>query len=188
MAENLKRYQKFIPYLYEKSVFDIDFLQLYKQGIRLVLCDIDNTLVSYSEHEPNKQVNALLKKISDIGFEVILISNNHKKRVKLFSEKTLYKYVFSAKKPLKLGFKKALKLATKSYDKSQIVNIGDQILTDVLGGNRYGIKPILVNPIEDKTDVLSTRINRKIERFFIKRIKNKYPETFKERMSDYVNR
>ena len=62
MAENLKRYQKFIPYLYEKSVFDIDFLQLYKQGIRLVLCDIDNTLVSYSEHEPNKQVNALLKK------------------------------------------------------------------------------------------------------------------------------
>lgn len=188
MVEILKRYRKFIPYQYNKSVFDIDFLNLYQNGYRLILCDIDNTLVSYKEHVPNERVFEWFSYIESLGFELVLISNNQKKRVEAFSEETKYPYVFSARKPLTKGFKKAVKLAKSRYHKNEIVNIGDQIMTDILGGNRYGIKPILVNPIESKSDVLSTRINRKIEKFFIKKIEKKYPKTYKERMSDYVNR
>ena len=50
-----------------------------------------------------------------------------------------------------------------------MVIIGDQLLTDILVGNRKGLLTILVDQI-DSYDLRKTRINRKIEKI----IKKKY--------------
>ena len=54
----------------------------------------------------------------------------------------------------------------------EVVVIGDQLLTDVLGGNRVGLHTILVVPVA-QTDGLVTRFNRKIERRIMRNMKKK---------------
>ena len=73
-----------IPNEFHPNVYEIDFESLYNQGYRLILTDLDNTLISYDEHLPNPQNVTLLKRLENIGFEVIIISNNHPSRVKSF--------------------------------------------------------------------------------------------------------
>lgn len=178
------KYLKFIPNEHQKSVMSIDFLSLYKSGYRGLLIDIDNTLVSYQEHEPKAELIAYIKTIADMGFRIVFISNNNKKRVLTFVGDMPYPFVYSAKKPLKFGFKKALRAIGLSKV-SEIVLVGDQIMTDILGGNRMGFYTILVNPIQRKSDILPTRINRKMERFFLNKVKKHQLTLYKERLDDY---
>ena len=119
-----------------KTVFDIDYNKLYEAGKRIILMDIDNTLVSYAESEPGEKLMALFKRIKEIGFEIIFISNNHKKRVETFVRATGSRYIENALKPFKRGYRKALKLV-KPFGKDAIVSIGDQLVTDILGSNRF---------------------------------------------------
>ena len=74
----------------------------------------------------------------------------------------------------KKGFKKAVK-ALGITDYSQVVVLGDQILTDILGGNRMGFKTILIKAIDRESEVFSTRFNRRFERKIVKRIKKNDP-------------
>ena len=66
--------------------------------------------------------------------------------------------------------------------------IGDQILTDIIGANRLGIKSILVNPIKRKTDHVFTRINRKLEKYIINKIIKKYPYLINEALKEYIKK
>lgn len=182
---NQGKYLKFIPSEYQKSVKNIDFLHLYQQGFRAVFIDIDNTLVSYKEHELTTELIEFLKGIEALGFEVVLISNNNQNRVETFVGKHPYAYVFSARKPLKKGFKRGLSLI-KTQNPKQIVHIGDQLMTDIYGGNRMGFYTILVSAIERKSDILPTRINRRIEKFFIKKVKKHQKALYESRLRPYV--
>ena len=47
--------------------------------------------------------------------------------------------------------------------KEETVVIGDQLLTDMLGGNRGGFHTILVVPVA-QTDGMATKFNRLVER------------------------
>ena len=89
------------------------------------------------------------------------------------------------KKPLKFGFNKALKKAQSN--KSETVLIGDQLMTDVFGAHRFGITAILVKSVKRKSDRKITQMNRKIERFVLKKIKKRYPSLYEERLDTYVN-
>ena len=51
--------------------------------------------------------------------------------------------------------------------------IGDQIFTDILGGNRLELFTILVTPISTK-EFIGTRFTRKLEKLVLKRFKNNY--------------
>ena len=175
----------YIPNITYKSIFEIDFLVYYEQGFRLALIDIDNTIIKYDKALADTETLKLLSSIKNIGFEVILISNNNRKRVNLVMEQTNLKGVWFALKPFKKGFKKALKIASKDYHKNEVINIGDQIMTDVKGGEKIGFFTILVHPIERATDTWSTRINRFFERRIIKKIKYKYPNLYEQRLKDY---
>lgn len=175
----------YIPNITYKSIFEIDFLAYYEQGFRLILLDIDNTIIKYDQALADTDTLKLLESIKTLGFEVILISNNNRKRISLVMEQTKLKGVWFALKPLKKGFKKALKIATKDYPINEVINIGDQIMTDVKGGEKIGFFTILVHPIERGTDTRSTRINRFFERKIIKKIKSKYPALYEQRLKDY---
>lgn len=183
MAKKSK-YLKFVPNEHVKSVENIDFLSLYEKGYRGLLLDIDNTLVSYKEHTPSDSIIKQLNELETMGFKLVLISNNNKKRVETFSNSLPYITIYSARKPLKKGFKKAQKAINIKHDK--IIHVGDQVMTDVLGGNRMGFYTILVDPIEQKTDILPTRINRKMERFFINKVKKHHAKLYEERFVNYA--
>lgn len=178
--------KKVIPDCYYKKIQDIPYTKLYEEGYRLILTDLDNTLISYLEKEPTSELFEWKKRIEEIGFEVIIVSNSRKDRVAHFASLLNVPYVKFAKKPLKFGLKKGIRLAKKEYSKNQIIEIGDQLMTDVFGARRTGLYTILVQAIDRKTEIFTTRWNRRIEKFFLRRIRKKYPFLFEEKLKSYV--
>lgn len=151
----------FLPDEHVPSVFDIDPEILKSKGIRGIITDLDNTLVAWDVKDATEEIKKWFEKMNDHGIQVTIASNNKETRVKLFSEPLDATFIYSARKPLSNAFKKAQK--QMDLKKDEIVVIGDQLLTDVLGGNIAGFHTILVVPIVE-TDGFFTRINRKVER------------------------
>lgn len=170
----------FLPDQHVKSIFEIDPIQLKRKGIKGIITDLDNTLVPWDVRDASPEVTDWFKEMDKHEIKVIIISNNNEKRVSIFSDPIKIPYVSSARKPLRRAFNKAaqqLELQNK-----QIAVIGDQLLTDVLGGNLGGFYTILVVPIV-QTDAKITRINRAIER----RILNHFHKKGKLVWEDHKN-
>lgn len=177
--------KKMIPTYHYSSIYDIEYDKLYNDGIRLILTDLDNTLISYKETMPSEKLFELKNKIESMGFELLLVSNSRKTRVDNFSKAFYIDYVKFSTKPLKRGIKKAIKKVAKGkYTYDQVIIIGDQLMTDIYGAGRCKIKSILVDPIDKSTDIGPTRFNRKLERFFIKRIKKRYPDEYNLKLKE----
>ncbi|MDD3171949.1 MAG: YqeG family HAD IIIA-type phosphatase [Bacilli bacterium] len=167
--------KNYVPYDCYETIFDIDYQKLYQSGKRVILIDIDNTIIPYDFDLPKEEHLKLISEIKKIGFQVIFLSNNHQERVKKIAQAFDVEAIYSACKPLKKGFRQALKLATFS-SKKEVVTIGDQIMTDVLGSNRSGLEAILVKPIKRKNEKWYTKLNRKIENRIVRRMNKNYPE------------
>lgn len=178
MLERLFKINKYIPYGCYKTIFDIPFNKLYESGKKKILIDVDNTMLPYDLEYPTDEIRSLFKELKEIGYEIILLSNNNKERVSKVALDLEIDYFAKAYKPLKKGFKKALKKL--KCEKSEAVTIGDQLMTDVLGSNRCGLDGILVKAIKRKTEKWYTKLNRKREENVLKRIeklnKDKYLE------------
>ena len=157
--------KKLYPTEYIASVYDLKLDELKAQGMKGIIFDIDNTLVPYDEIEPNDKVIALFESIRAAGFKITLVSNNTEDRVVKFNEKLKVFALHKAQKPLTKNLKKALTLMQCKREEAVIV--GDQVFTDVYGGNKAGIKTILVQPVSDK-DEWKTKVKRGIERKIIK--------------------
>ena len=160
----------FIPDIYAKNVFTIDFKKLKENGIKCVLFDLDNTLALLSEDKPNNEVKELFAHLDDLNMKAIIVSNSRKERVQPFKETLNVDSCCMSMKPLKRKYKKIFKIY--KYKQSEIAAIGDQILTDVFGANRVGITSIFVDKLS-KEDKLFTKLNRKIEKRILKRLNKK---------------
>ncbi|MBA4493073.1 YqeG family HAD IIIA-type phosphatase [Paenactinomyces guangxiensis] len=155
-------FKSMIPNMYVQSIYTIDFHELQRRGIKSVIVDLDNTLVESTRPDATPRLIKWLDQVKHMGLQVMIVSNNTKTRVSQFAAPLNIPYIHTAKKPLSQAFRKALKsMGTK---KEETVVIGDQLLTDVLGGNRMGLFTILVVPVSD-VEGFFTRINRRIERF-----------------------
>lgn len=160
----------FIADEYVKDVFQIDLMALKNNGKRVILTDLDNTLVGASVKKPTQEIIDFLTNAQSLGFEVIIVSNNKKERVLHFAEDLSIKAAHhKALKPLKLKLRRIL----KQYDRNQVVMIGDQLMTDVLVAKRLGLYTILVEPIHLDSDENSTKFNRRLERFVVKQLKKR---------------
>lgn len=179
MIERLFRTKQFIPKEFHQTFFDIDFDQLYEKGIRLILTDLDNTLISYQEDSMTKTIIDKFDQLIDQGFEVIIISNNRPERVEKFVRGTKILGIGSARKPFFKGIKKSLDMASKTYYDDEICLIGDQLVTDIYLSNRFGIYGVLVNPIARKTEKFYTKMNRRLEEKMLGKIQRKHPEVYK---------
>ncbi|WP_188453592.1 YqeG family HAD IIIA-type phosphatase [Virgibacillus oceani] len=169
--------KKFLPNEHVKSIFDIHPDALKLKGIKGIITDLDNTLVAWDVKDATPEIVQWFKLMKEHDIKVTIISNNNQERVKFFSEPLDTPYVFSARKPLSKAFKTAAK--EMHLNKDEIVVIGDQLLTDVLGGNFAGFYTILVVPIV-QTDGKITRINRKIERRILNYMRRKGKVTWEE--------
>jgi uncharacterized protein len=169
--------KKFLPNEHVKSVFDINPEVLKSKGIKGIITDLDNTLVAWDVKDATPEVIEWFKQMKENDIKVTIISNNKQERVKVFSEPLETPFVFSARKPLSKAFKSVAK--QMGMKKEEIVVIGDQLLTDVLGGNFAGFYTILVVPIV-QTDGKITKINRKIERRILHYMRKKGKITWEE--------
>ncbi|GEL77517.1 YqeG family HAD IIIA-type phosphatase [Tenuibacillus multivorans] len=160
----------FLPNDHVKTVQEITPEFLKQKGIRGVITDLDNTLVAWDQPDATPEVIEWFKQLKQAGIEVTIISNNTEDRVASFSVPLNIPFISKARKPMQTAFNRAKK--TMGLPKSQIVVVGDQLLTDVFGGNRAKLYTILVVPIV-QTDGFMTRFNRKIERRLLKYFKSK---------------
>lgn len=163
------------PDFYYKNIYEIPYEKLKKRNIKCLLFDLDNTCIGYKEKEPTKKLTDLFNKLKKIGFEIIIFSNARKKRLEPFKKLPVICHPFS-KKPLLVSFKKVMKKYL--YQKEEICIIGDQLFTDVLGGNRAGITTCLVNPLTEE-DFIITKFFRRQEKRIFNKIKKKGKEDTK---------
>ncbi|MCP3030387.1 YqeG family HAD IIIA-type phosphatase [Halobacillus sp. A1] len=173
--------KNFLPNEHVDSVYDINPLVLKDKGIKGVITDLDNTLVAWDKPDATEEIVEWFQLMNRHGIQVIIASNNNENRVKLFSEPLDTTFIHSARKPLSKAFKKAQK--EMNVKKDELVVVGDQIMTDVLGGNLAGIHTILVVPIVE-TDGFITKFNRKIERRILKWMKRKGKIEWEENSKD----
>ncbi len=162
--------EKYIPDIYQKSIYTIDYSKLWLRGIKCILFDLDNTLIPANKDKPTEKNIELFKELEEMGFKIIIFSNSVSKRVKPFSSRLGVDYSASSFKPLPGKFVKILE--KYNFEVDEVAIVGDQILTDVLGGNRVGITTILVNRISNR-DIVFTKINRLIENIIFKRLEKK---------------
>lgn len=138
------------PDEYLKSIDEIDFEAYYKQGLRGIISDIDNTLVPHG-FPADEHIIKLFRKIHNLGIDTCLISNNKEPRVKPFADAVQSKYIYNAHKPCKKNYIKAMELM--KTDKHSTLFLGDQIFTDIWGANRAGIKSVMLEKIHPKEEI-----------------------------------
>lgn len=129
------------PYAYVDSVFSIDYRKLYEKGYRGLIFDIDNTLVHHGD-DSTPEIDGLFRRLHELGFQTLLLSNNNEARVLRFKENIDCLYICDAEKPKPWGYLKAVEMM--GIQKEEAILLGDQIFTDILGANRSGIASILV--------------------------------------------
>lgn len=137
------------PNTFVRDISNINLNLLKKSGIRLIVCDLDNTLVPHFNKFPNRYVYEFVQEIKKHNFIFIVASNNTKKRVSTFCNKLnenieIDGYIYNSKKPFVRKVKKYL--SQYNIPMSDIVVIGDQFITDVFLANRLKTKSILVLP------------------------------------------
>ena len=158
--------KKYIPSMYKKSIFDINYDKLKSIGIKCLIFDLDNTIALIDTKLIPEEVKTLFIKLKK-DFNIVIISNNTKKRISMFCDPIDTTFVSFALKPLTFGFRK---IKNKfNYKKEQMCMIGDQLMTDILGASRYGIYTILVDPL-GKKDLKVTSINRFFEKKILKKL------------------
>jgi len=167
---------KFKPKMYYKSIFDINYSILKKYDIKVIIFDLDNTIMTYDEEVPDDKVVKLFKKLSQ-DFKIFIASNNMKEKVRKVGNYLNVHAFYSVVKPTK----KIKKLLLKKYDvkMNDVAIIGDQIVTDIFMGNRLNMYTILVDPL-GKKDLKVTYFNRWLEEIIMKRIKLKRGEYYEE--------
>lgn len=135
-----------LPHWTGGSIFDIDPAALAGRGITLLLADLDNTLVPYGVPLPDEKLKGWRDELAAHGVTLFILSNNrHESRPRTFAQALDVPYIGHAGKPKTASFVKAMEQMGVAPEQTAIV--GDQIFTDVLGGNRAGVATILVKPI-----------------------------------------
>ncbi|HLR71736.1 MAG TPA: YqeG family HAD IIIA-type phosphatase [Pseudogracilibacillus sp.] len=154
----------FLPDKHVESVFDITPEFLNEIGKKGIIIDLDNTLVPWNVSHATEEIICWLKEMEDANIKVTIFSNNNEERVTIFAEPLGTPFIYKARKPLQRAFKQANEQMQLSRD--EIIVIGDQLLTDILGGNKAGFYTILVVPIV-QSDAPITKFNRTIERLIL---------------------
>ncbi len=158
------------PKKYVQSIHEIDLDKLRSLGIKAIFSDLDNTLVPWDSDKANPELLAWLAKVKAQGFKVCLVSNAVSDRVRSFTMQLQIPGWHKAGKPFARGFRAAMQALGVSAVETAL--IGDQVFTDMLGGNRLGMYTILVVPMS-KNEFIGTKIVRRVERVLLRHLRRK---------------
>lgn len=135
--------------------------ELYAQGVRALLIDLDGTLLPWNGMQLPRTIVSWAQRVRDAGIQGIIVSNNHPERVLPIARSLGFEALCDAGKPLPRAFRRA------AHDLGVPLHacgvLGDQMMTDMLGGVYLGMRGYLVNPLPGR-EYVGTRINRVLER------------------------
>jgi hypothetical protein len=152
------------------SLHDIELQTLKTWGIKGIIFDLDNTIIPWDRPNMSPEIIQWLNGLVAQGFKLCLVSNNMGKRVKKIADSFAIPFVARAYKPAKSGFRQAI--VTMELTEGQVAVVGDQLFTDVLGGNRLGLCTIWVAPLTSK-EFIGTRITRRLEKLAVQMLRSK---------------
>ncbi|MDP4180220.1 MAG: YqeG family HAD IIIA-type phosphatase [Bacillota bacterium] len=157
-------FEKFFPDLIVNSIQDIDLEDLKERGIKGLVLDIDNTLVAQFTKDASVDVVEWIEKVKAAGLLPCILSNASEKRVIDFNSSLSIPAIHRAYKPSPRSFLRAAEIL--GIESNRVAAVGDQLFTDIYGGNRTNMFTILVRPI-DKKEILFVKLKRHVERFVL---------------------
>ena len=158
-------FEYFRPTLQAPSLDLISVEQLTRDGIKGLIIDLDNTMTPWNDVEVGPKVAKWFIKVKTAGISACVVSNNSKRqRVAVVAERLDIPFVFGATKPRRRAFRSGMDLLGTGHKDTAV--IGDQLFTDILGGNRLGLYTILVTPINDH-EFIGTRVMRRMEKVLV---------------------
>lgn len=152
----------FYPTVYKNRITDITLDDLKTLGIRGLLLDVDNTLTTHGSQELSDEVRDWLRQMQDADIRLTVVSNAWEWRVAPFADKIGLRHISLSCKPSPFGFWRGVRRL--GLPKAQCAAIGDQVFTDILGANIYGITCFQVMPMDPATDKPFLRVRRRWER------------------------
>ncbi len=158
------------PDLFVDNLFDIPLDKIKELGIKALIIDLDNTITEWNSHFLSEETYAWFEQLKEQGFKTCLLSNNGEQRVLAVAKNLDIQYVYRAQKPRRSGFERALKIM--GVDARHTAVVGDQIFTDIWGGNRSGLYTILVKPLSWR-EFVGTKFSRFLEYFVLRRLRKK---------------
>lgn len=158
--------EKYVPDIYKKDIFSINYDNLVSRGINCLFFDLDNTIAPIYEKNSSEEVKNLFKYLKSKNFKITIVSNSLINRVGVFANELKVDCLCNAKKP---STKKLLKLIKdNNYAIDQTAIIGDSMLDDVVVGNTVGITTILTDQLNKREFPYA-----KLKRFKERRIQKK---------------
>jgi len=151
----------FLPKLFVESVYDIDLALLKENNIKGLILDVDNTLVAQYVATPDDKLISWINNLKENNIKMCIVSNGSPKRVKVFNKDLNLHVISKARKPSKKGFLKALEIM--DLGTNEVAVVGDQLFTDMLGGNRLNMFTILVKMIDPREEFF-VHLKRYLER------------------------
>lgn len=151
-----------------RRVTDINVEMLDAMGVNGIIVDVDETLAEQNSQKLFGGVKLWLEYMRKNDRKIIIVSNNFKNRVEPLATALGIPYITAGLKPFPIGLiRAAMKIKCKIRE---VVVVGDQIFTDILGANLCGMKSILVEPVSVSSK-MSMRLKRRLERPIRKKMK-----------------
>lgn len=157
--------ERFKPDMFIDNIYNLDISYIKSLGIKAIIFDIDNTLVTYDDLTAPEYTKKWFDELHDNGILTYLVSNNNENRVRIFGESMGEPYFYKALKPRK----KFLKMACDDLgvQPEETALAGDQLFTDIYGGKNMCMYTILVKAISDKENWF-VHLKRGLEKYLLK--------------------
>ena len=149
-----------------KSITDITVELLNKFDIKALLLDVDNTMSTHHGTILTEGLMEWIDKMQQSGIKLMVLSNSKRFRIQPFAARIGLPFISLGCKPLPTGYLRGVKALGEK--RNNVAIVGDQIFTDILGGNAVGVKTILLTPIKPE-DGCSFKIRRKLEKKLYKK-------------------
>ncbi|MBB6098918.1 hypothetical protein HNR42_002353 [Deinobacterium chartae] len=159
------------PDLILGHVTDITPELLQRHRLRGLIVDLDNTLIPYGSFAEALEVQTWTGELLERGIKMYMVSNALPERVAFWTQRLNFPGVGLASKPLPRAFKKAVK--RMGLQSRQVAMVGDQLFTDVLGGNLIGAFTIMVRPLSDNA-LPHTKFTRRMEQLVLRRFSSSF--------------
>lgn len=156
----------FSPDLKVESLLEIDLNGLKRRRLDGMILDLDNTIISWDSEAMPEEIQQWMESLHAEGIKLCLVSNNFSGRVGKIANICRTPYVARAYKPLRFGFQRALEQL--QLPAVRVAVVGDQLFTDIWGGNRMGMFTILTPPLSER-EFITTKWMRYLERWLMKR-------------------
>ena len=150
-----------------ESIFNINFEELKAKGVKIILSDLDSTVMPSKSGEFPQNVKEWIDKVRK-NFDFAIISNNKSEEyISKVKSQCYFDVIGYANKPSCKVMREYI--TSKGYKPSEVVMIGDRPLTDILAGKLLGCTTILVDSITKTTEKPIVRFVRKIERLSVRK-------------------